>query len=91
MRIGGGHIEDKESLPIDIAWIGRLCCDKRLKREDSVVESAFGIAVFLFMAGSWLTHVIECINTQAWGFLIAGAIFFPVGIVHGVGLWIGVW
>jgi hypothetical protein len=41
--------------------------------------------------GAWLTHVIICIETAAWGFLIAGAIFFPIGMVHGFGIWMGIW
>ncbi len=28
---------------------------------------------------------------DAWGFLIAGAIFFPVAVVHGWGIWLGIW
>jgi hypothetical protein len=46
-------------------------------------------AFILLMFASWLTHVIVCIKTASWGFLIAGAIFFPVGMVHGIGLWFG--
>lgn len=38
---------------------------------------------------AWLTHVITCFSDGLWGFLIAGALFFPVAIVHGVGLWLG--
>lgn len=49
---------------------------------------ASGLFVVLLIA-SWLTHVIVCIKTASWGFLIAGAIFFPVGMVHGIGLWFG--
>ena len=40
---------------------------------------------------AWLTHVIVCISDDRWGFLIAGAMFFPVAIIHGVGLWFGAW
>ena len=49
------------------------------------------IALLLFAAsvGAWLTHIVVCLKTAAWGFLIAGAIFFPIGIIHGVGLWFG--
>jgi hypothetical protein len=39
---------------------------------------------------AWFTHVITCLQTASWGFLIAGAIFFPVGCVHGTGIWFGV-
>lgn len=40
---------------------------------------------------AWLTHVIVCIQTASWGFLIAGAILFPIGIIHGIGVWFGAW
>jgi hypothetical protein len=46
------------------------------------------LAVIAFCA--WLTHVITCLGTAAWGFLIAGAIVFPIAIIHGIGIWIGV-
>jgi hypothetical protein len=48
---------------------------------------AFGVACF----AAWLTHLYVCFNNARWGFLIAGAIFFPIAIVHGVGIWFGVW
>jgi hypothetical protein len=31
---------------------------------------------------AWLTHILFCLSTGAWGFLVAGAIFFPIGIIH---------
>jgi hypothetical protein len=37
---------------------------------------------------AWLTHVIYCWKHSRWGMLIAGAIFFPGGIVHGWALWL---
>lgn len=40
---------------------------------------------------SWVTHIATCFITGTWGFLIAGAIFFPIGIAHGVGIWFGFW
>lgn len=49
----------------------------------------YGIIAFLISLMAWLTHVVVCIKTASWGFLIAGAIFFPVGIIHGIGLWLG--
>lgn len=47
--------------------------------------------MFLICISSWLTHVVSCIDHERWGFLIAGAIFFPIAIIHGIGIWIGVW
>ena len=40
---------------------------------------------------AWLTHVVTCLSDDRWGFLIAGAIMFPIGIIHGIGIWFGAW
>lgn len=40
---------------------------------------------------SWLTHVMVCIKTASWGFLIAGALVFPIANIHGTGIWLGWW
>ena len=48
------------------------------------------IAVALTLIAGWVTHVIVCIQTASWVLLIAGAIAFPIGIVHGIGIWFGV-
>lgn len=40
---------------------------------------------------AWFTHLYECFTDERWGFLIAGAIFFPIAIVHGIGTWLGIW
>lgn len=48
------------------------------------------IPILLWVFAAWLTHVVTCLSTAKWGFLIAGAIFFPVGCVHGTGIWLGV-
>ena len=47
------------------------------------------IAFLLTCAAGWATHVIVCIQTGSWLLLIAGALAFPVGIVHGIGIWFG--
>lgn len=51
------------------------------------------LAVMLFVtcAAAWFQHLYTCFTEEAWGFLIAGAIFFPVAIVHGAGVWLGLW
>ncbi len=49
------------------------------------------LAIWGSVLGGWLTHVIVCIAAGKWGFLIAGALFFPIGIIHGLGVWIGAW
>lgn len=47
------------------------------------------ISLVVIIFSSWLTHVIVSIKAAAWLFLIAGAIFFPIGIVHGIATWFG--
>lgn len=44
-------------------------------------------ALWATVVMAWLTHIVTCFSTAAWGFLIAGAIFFPIGIFHGFYLW----
>lgn len=51
----------------------------------------FGIFTSLISLAAWITHVVVCIRTANWGFLIAGAVAFPVGVVHGIGVWLNVW
>ena len=45
----------------------------------------------VWLGAAWLTHVVVCIKAAAWGLLIAGALIFPVGCVHGTGIWFGAW
>ena len=48
-----------------------------------------GVLLAVWTIGSWFTHVIVCIQTSSWLFLLAGALFFPIGMVHGTGVWLG--
>lgn len=49
--------------------------------------SALSIAAVTLAA--WLTHVVVCLKAGSWGFLIAGAVFAPVGVIHGIMIWFG--
>ena len=51
----------------------------------------FGIIIGGASLAAWFTHLYTCFSDDRWGFLIAGAIAFPIAIVHGVGVWFGVW
>ncbi len=51
----------------------------------------FGGAFGIVMLAAWLTHIVVCIKAALWVFLLAGAIFAPIGIVHGIGVWFGAW
>ncbi|SIT00067.1 hypothetical protein [Achromobacter sp. MFA1 R4] len=48
-----------------------------------------GAGLILWVVLAWFTHIFVCLKTASWGFLIAGAIFFPVAFVHGTGIWFG--
>lgn len=49
------------------------------------------IAIALIPFAAWVTHVINTIENEQWVFLLAGAIFAPIGVIHGIGIWFGVW
>jgi hypothetical protein len=51
--------------------------------EEHFMGPLIGIACF----AAWLTHIFYCFGHVMWGFLLAGAIFFPIGILHGFYLW----
>ncbi|MDR5008262.1 hypothetical protein RGK87_04470 [Agrobacterium fabacearum] len=38
---------------------------------------------------AWVTHVYVCIQASAWILLAFGCIVAPVGIIHGIGVWLG--
>lgn len=63
--------------------------------KNSKGESAVGIVLLLLLMiwglASWVTHVVVCIKTASWGFLIAGALAAPVAMIHGTGIWFGAW
>ena len=62
-----------------------------MRTEEKVALAVGGswFVVFLLSIVAWFTHIFVCLKAASWGFLIAGAIFFPVAIVHGVGVWFG--
>ena len=44
-----------------------------------------------FCYSAWLTSIVFCAASGQRPLLIASAAFFPVGIVHGIGVWFGGW
>ena len=47
------------------------------------------LSALVWVVCAWFTHVVVSIKTASWLLLIAGAIVFPVGCVHGTGVWFG--
>lgn len=52
-------------------------------------NAVIGVFIMVALVAAWLTHIVVCLSEEAWGILIAGAIMFPIGIIHGIGLWFG--
>lgn len=46
-----------------------------------------GYIIGISLVFAWLTHIFACFASGFWGFLVAGAIFFPIGVLHGFYLW----
>ena len=61
------------------------------ERGSSDVAVLVGLAAVVWFVAAWITHVVVCLKTASWGFLIAGAIMFPVAVIHGTGSWFGAW
>lgn len=46
-------------------------------------------AAIIGLIAAWITHIVVCIKTASWMLLLTGALVFPVGIIHGIGVWLG--
>lgn len=53
------------------------------------MSSFFTLAAGIWIVAAWLTHVVVSIQTSKWILLLVGAFVFPVGCVHGTGIWFG--
>jgi hypothetical protein len=60
---------------------------RRYQRGESDAWASLSFIPLATAFAAWITHIIFCFEHDRWGFLIAGALFFPVAIVHGVWLW----
>jgi len=70
--------------------VGTICPSAwlQLASGSTHYESAMMAAIFGFACiFAWFTHIFTCFAEGLWGFLIAGALLFPIGILHGFYLW----
>lgn len=65
---------------------------KNIKKQAgaSLVSALVGLTLLMIAVGAWITHIVTCLQDEHWGFLIAGAIMFPIAIIHGLGVWLGI-
>jgi hypothetical protein len=65
-----------------------------IRRESGPMDLTTAGTIILVLANAysaWLTSIVLCASNGMRPLLIAGAAFFPVGIVHGIGVWFGGW
>ena len=55
------------------------------------MNNGFGALILVWCGLSLIVHVVTCVSTNWAAMLIAGLVFFPVGIVHGTGIMLGLW
>jgi hypothetical protein len=48
------------------------------------------VALLLATIAAMITHIVVCIKTSAWFLLLFGILAPPIGVIHGVGVWLGV-
>lgn len=49
------------------------------------------VAIWLWCLAAMVTHVVVCVTVNWAAMLIIGIVCFPVGVVHGSGIMIGIW
>jgi hypothetical protein len=62
----------------------------KIKTGGIVVVSTFLLGIIVSFA-AWITHIVTCFQNGEWGFLLVGALFFPIAVIHGIGVWFGLW
>lgn len=55
------------------------------------MQALLGFGFVAWIICAWITHIVVCLQDSSWGFLIAGALFFPIAWIHGTGVWLGIW
>lgn len=55
----------------------------------------FGLIIAVIVSAlaciaGWITHVVICIKTTSWILLVFGCVVAPIGVIHGIGSWFGV-
>lgn len=58
-------------------------------KRNRVMQIAASLLFIAWVVASWITHIVVCLQTESWGFLIAGALLLPIAWIHGTGIWFG--
>lgn len=55
-----------------------------------ITNLALFCLILTLTVGAWIQHVITCIAEKDWILLAFGIFVPPIGWVHGIGVWFGV-
>lgn len=55
-----------------------------------ITNLALFCVIFMLTIGAWIQHVITCIMNHEWILLAFGIFVPPIGWIHGIGVWFGV-
>ncbi|MDX1486599.1 MAG: hypothetical protein R3268_00255 [Acidiferrobacterales bacterium] len=59
-----------------------------------IISQITGILIYLTIIvltlGAWIQHFVTTVTEELWVLLVVGAIFPPVGVMHGWLIWAGV-
>jgi len=58
---------------------------------ETTVGTVLFFAVSILPFAGFIQHIVTCVDEDRTLLLIAGIFIFPIGIVHGWGVWLGVW
>lgn len=65
------------------------------RRKASLRDNAIALAYFagfvLLPFAAWSQHLYTCGAEDRWEFATLGALLFPIGVAHGLGVWAGAW
>ena len=56
----------------------------------ALIAIAFWLSIIIVPLAAWVTHVVVCIKASAWILLAFGCVVAPVGVIHGIGVWLGI-
>lgn len=60
------------------------------RRWDRLWALWFMILVIIIPSAAWMQHILTTAGSQRWGVMLFGAIVFPIGVLHGLCIWLGV-
>ncbi|MEE9481908.1 hypothetical protein [Methylobacterium ajmalii] len=68
-----------------------------MKRRDSRARASLAllailgwVALYTVPFCAWLTHVVVCFRAGNYLAMVAGAIAFPIAVIHGWLIWLGI-